>query len=155
MASSTRICSVVTESLSTMDHDAPNGSKGRKMMMQKLRLYLWWKSQLAERKQDGLTHFAFPQVVGHASDGYNKVIGDEDGGMEISEALKRKDREGAERAGSRRRVRGGAPASVSVSKKERGSWLWWKSSRKLSALQNRKQNCLSFFITYRIPTDHF
>ena len=60
MASSTRICSVVTEFLSAMDHDAPNGSKGRKMMMQKLRLYLWRKSRLAERKQDGLTHFAFP-----------------------------------------------------------------------------------------------
>ena len=56
--------------------------------------------------------------MGHASDGYNKVIGDEDGGMEISEALKRKDRERAERAGSRRRVRGGAPASASVSRKE-------------------------------------
>ena len=117
MASSTRICSVVTEFLSAMDHDAPNGSKGRKMMMQKLRLYLWWKSRLAERKQDGLTHFAFPQVVGHASDGYNKIIEDEDR-MEISEALKRKDRERAERAGSRRRVRGGAPASASVSKKK-------------------------------------
>jgi len=118
MASSTRICSVVTEFLSTLDHDAPNGAKGRRMMMQKLRLYLWWKSRLAERKQDGLMHFAFPQVVGHADDGYKKVIGDEDGGMEISEALKRKDRERAERAGSRRRVRGGAPASVSVSRKK-------------------------------------
>jgi len=39
MSSSTRVCSVVTEFLSTMDHDAPNGAKGHKMMIQKLRLY--------------------------------------------------------------------------------------------------------------------
>lgn len=108
MASSTRICSVLTEFLSTMNHNSPSGTKGRKMMMQKFRLYLWWKSKLAERKQDGKFHFALPQVAGHIDDGYKKVIGNDEG---ISEALKKKDREKAERAGSRRRMRGGAPVA--------------------------------------------
>jgi DNA excision repair protein ERCC-4 len=66
------------------------------MMMRKLRLYLWWKGQLSERKQSGKSHFSMPV--------------EEDAG--ISEALKKKDKEKAAKAQSRRRVRGGAPATA-------------------------------------------
>ena len=66
------------------------------MMMRKLRLYLWWKGQSSERKQSGKSHFSMPVK--------------EDAG--ISEALKKKDREKAAKAASRRRVRGGAPAAA-------------------------------------------
>ncbi|KAG5641566.1 hypothetical protein DXG03_004779 [Asterophora parasitica] len=110
MASSTRTCSVLTEFLSTIDHDAPSGLKGRQMMMQKLRLYLWWKTKLAERKKDGKSHFALPDGGGRAGDGFETLYSNDDN---VSEALKKKDKERAERAGSRRRVRGGGAPSVS------------------------------------------
>jgi DNA excision repair protein ERCC-4 len=78
------------------------------MMLQKLRLYLWWKGKLNERKQDGKSHFGLPDVSGLPNPGFQKTYGD---GDNISDALKKKDRERAERAGNRRRVRGGAPAN--------------------------------------------
>ncbi|KAG6917271.1 hypothetical protein DXG01_003219 [Tephrocybe rancida] len=109
MTSSTRTCSVLTEFLETIDHDAPPGSKGRNMMLRKLRLYLWWKAKLAQRKNDGKSHFAFPDVVARNGSVFEKLYGEKDN---ISEALKKKDKEKADRAASRRRVRGGAPAAV-------------------------------------------
>lgn len=84
-----------------MDANAPAGSRGRAMMLRKLKLYLWWKSRLAERKQDGKAPIGLPIKP--------TVGGDEI--IEISEALKKKDREKVERAGSRRRQRGGAPSA--------------------------------------------
>ena len=76
------------------------------MMMKKLRLYLWWKGKLSERKQDGKTTFA-----GTSKDNFDKY-----GDMsEISKALQKKDKEKAEKSKSRRRVRGGAPAGSSSS----------------------------------------
>ncbi|KAF9456163.1 hypothetical protein BDZ94DRAFT_1327152 [Collybia nuda] len=106
MASSTKTCSVLSEFLASMNHDAPKGAKGRSMMLQRLRLYLWWKRKLSKRKEEGKSHFALPNTTGNAKAGYEKTYGD---GENISEALKRKDKERAQRAGSRRRVRGGAP----------------------------------------------
>lgn len=70
-------------------------------MMQKLRVYLWWKSQLSQRKEDGKSPFHLPS-------GTKGANGD---GSSLNEALQRKDREKAERNKGRRRVRGGAPAS--------------------------------------------
>ena len=78
-------------------------------MLRKLRLYLWWKGQLSKRKEDGKSHFGFPD---HASRSYQRMHGD---GEDISEALKRKDKLMADRAASRRRVRGGAPAAAAPS----------------------------------------
>ena len=95
-----------------MDHDAPPGSKGRRMMLRKLRLYLWWKGQLSKRKQDGKSHFGLPDHGSRSTDGHERMYGD---GEEISEALKRKDKLVADRAASRRRVRGGAPATAAPS----------------------------------------
>ncbi len=73
------------------------------MMEDKLRLNLWWKSKLIERKEEGRTPFALPV----------KNLTEKNGEGGISEALKRKDKERQARAANRRRVRGGAPASTS------------------------------------------
>ncbi|KAK7689621.1 hypothetical protein QCA50_007414 [Cerrena zonata] len=89
-----------------MNSDAPLGSQGRKMMEDKLRLYLWWKGKLAERKQDGRTPFAMPS-------GQKSVAL---AASEISEALRRKDKERQARAANRRRVRGGGPSASSSSR---------------------------------------
>ncbi|KIM47303.1 hypothetical protein M413DRAFT_440752 [Hebeloma cylindrosporum] len=96
MTSSTQTCTLLTEFLSELDATAPEGARGRKMMLRKLRLYLWWKGQMNERKQSGKSPFPMPA--------------EEDPG--ISEALKKKDKEKAAKAQSRRRVRGGAPAGA-------------------------------------------
>lgn len=80
-----------------MDADAPRGSQGRRMMEDKLSLYLWWKGKLTERKAEGKGPIALPLGKAKGDDG-------------VSEALKRKDREKQDRAANRRRVRGGAPA---------------------------------------------
>jgi DNA excision repair protein ERCC-4 len=108
MTSSTRTCSLLTEFLSTMDTEASPGSRGRQMMMKKLRLYLWWKGKLSQRKQDGKTPFAMPSTNKDNFDNYGNM-------GEISEALKKKDKEKAEKSKFRRRVRGGAPAGSSSS----------------------------------------
>lgn len=101
MTSSTRTSNLITEYLESMDTDAPSGQKGRRMMERKLRLYLWWKSKLSDRKQDGKPGFGLPDRVGDR-------LTDDAADGEVSEALKKKDRERRERQQSRRRVRGGA-----------------------------------------------
>ncbi|KAF8649572.1 hypothetical protein AX16_005734 [Volvariella volvacea WC 439] len=104
MTSSTRSANTITEYLSVFDHDAPSGAKGRKMMMNKLHLYLWWKGKMSEKKGDGTSRTSNGQKSNQAS-GSKPDEG-------ISEALKKKDRERAEKAASRRRVRGGAPPAA-------------------------------------------
>jgi DNA excision repair protein ERCC-4 len=99
MTSSTKISSVLTKFLSTMDSDATNGMKGRKMMLDKLKLYLWWKKKMAEEKKNEGKEQSIPSRLGRKD---NNLDG-------ISEALKKKDKEKADRTGNRRRVRGGAP----------------------------------------------
>jgi hypothetical protein len=79
------------------------------MMEQKLRLYLWWKSKLAERKKDGREAFHLPN-----KDGQNG----NDAGDHISEALKKKDQETKNRQASRRRVRGGGVAVAPAPRKK-------------------------------------
>ncbi|KAH9934024.1 uncharacterized protein BXZ73DRAFT_89675 [Epithele typhae] len=98
MASSLHTCTLIKDFLRDLDSTAPRGEQGRQMMESKLRLYLWWKGKLSERKTDGKTPIALPK--GRNDD------------TPISEALKKKDREKAERTASRRRVRGGAPAGA-------------------------------------------
>lgn len=95
-----------------MDPDDPPGSKGRRMMLRKLRLYLWWKGQLSKRKQDVKSLFGLPDHARGVGDGFERMYGEGEG---ISEALKRKDKVVAERAASRRRMRGGAPAAAAPS----------------------------------------
>lgn len=72
------------------------------MMLDKLHLYVWWKSKLSEKKKEGQGTFYMPD--GRVRNDSNE------GGSEVSEALRKKDRERQERSANRRRVRGGAPA---------------------------------------------
>ncbi|KAF9482914.1 hypothetical protein BDN70DRAFT_964606 [Pholiota conissans] len=108
MTSSTRSCSLLTEFLSTMDPKAKPGVRGREMMLRKLRLYLWWKRQLKDQKQGSSGASMMPDSSRGTMDGFDRMFAVEDG---LSEALKKKDKEKAARAQSRRRVRGGAPAA--------------------------------------------
>ncbi|KAG0694267.1 hypothetical protein DFH29DRAFT_330248 [Suillus ampliporus] len=107
MTSSPRSSTLVNEFLSEMDGTAPKGSRGRPMMERKLRRYLYWKGENARQKQPRQQppQFSAPQP---------RPALQPDG--EISEALKRKDKTRQERSANRRRVRGGAPATVAPSK---------------------------------------
>ncbi|PFH49381.1 hypothetical protein AMATHDRAFT_147779 [Amanita thiersii Skay4041] len=103
MTSSTRSCQLLRDYLSMMDNDAPRGEKGRRMLLKGLRGYLWWKRQLS------LNNAEATQKATQKSSTTSAGTSSKDG-QGISDALKRKDKERAERAGSRRRIRGGATA---------------------------------------------
>ncbi|KAH8077748.1 hypothetical protein BXZ70DRAFT_695271 [Cristinia sonorae] len=113
MTSSLRTAQLLSEFLSSMDPDAPQGAQGRKMMEGKLRLYLWWKAKFADQRKDGKGGTDGGRTKGSFAPrgGPNSFLpgGDE----HLSEALKKKDRERQERAANRRRVRGGAPTPSS------------------------------------------
>ncbi|KAI0628176.1 hypothetical protein C8Q77DRAFT_1203995 [Trametes polyzona] len=113
MASSLHTCTLIKDFLSTMDADAPRGSQGRRMMEDKLRLYLWWKGKLSERRAEGRAPFAMPKGKDASASGPGSGQGADDG---VSEALKRKDKERQERAMNRRRIRGGASAAPTPSR---------------------------------------
>ena len=85
-----------------MDSDALPGQRGRKMLEDKLRLYLYWKARLSARSAENQP----PSVNNRQS----SPGGDE----ELDPALRKKDRDKAERAANRRRVRGGAPGTISM-----------------------------------------
>lgn len=116
MASSTRTATLLSDFLSNMDPTAPPGQQGRKLLERKLKLYLWWKRKLAERKEDNRGAFAMPERNKDFSGSSQKDAAGE--GQGISEALKRKDQQTRERQASRRRVRGGAPVAVVKSERE-------------------------------------
>ena len=107
MASSTRECNLLTEFLSTLDREAQPGNRGRSMMMRKLRLYLWWKRQA---QKQGDKQIPMPDSNRQTMEGFDRIFAEQD---TISDALKKKDKEKAARAQSRRRVRGGGPAAGS------------------------------------------
>jgi DNA excision repair protein ERCC-4 len=104
MTSSTRSCDLIQDFLDTMDPDAESGRKGRVMMRRRLKGYLGWRGRLntnnpATTKQAG-------------SAGMTSRKGKEKEG-DVNEALRKKDRERAEKSASRRRMRGGAPSTSS------------------------------------------
>ena len=107
MTSSPFTSDLIGEFLSTMDADAPRGSQGRTMMLQKLRRYLWWKSKLNEEKPSQPEPPNPTKGVGGGTQ-HNDASG-------LSEAMKKKDKEKAQRLASRRRVRGGAVPSSGAS----------------------------------------
>jgi DNA excision repair protein ERCC-4 len=74
-------------------------------MEHKLRTYLWWKAKQSERKQ---VASGLQDSVRRPSDNFPQLQGSTD---DLSEALKRKDKEKEERRASRRRVRGGVPGT--------------------------------------------
>jgi DNA excision repair protein ERCC-4 len=106
MTSSSHSCQSLHDYLSMMNPDAPRGAKGHRMLMKGLRGYLWWKKQLSHQKV-GAKSQAMQQP--------SKAVGSSgrtDQG--ISPALKRKDKVLADKANSRRRIRGGATTTAST-----------------------------------------
>lgn len=101
MTASTQTSSLLGEYLASMDYDALPGQRGRKMLEKKLRRYLYWKARLSARSAESQPPSANRRQSPPRND-------------EISPALRKKDRDNAERAASRRRVRGGAPGTVKV-----------------------------------------
>jgi DNA excision repair protein ERCC-4 len=101
MTASTQTSSLLSEYLASMDSDALPGQRGRKMLEDKLRLYLYWKARLSARSAENQP----PSVNNRQSS---------PGGDELDPALRKKDRDKAERAANRRRVRGGAPGTISM-----------------------------------------
>jgi DNA excision repair protein ERCC-4 len=90
-----------------MNPDTPPGQRGRRLLEDKLRLYLYWKSRLATRSAETQP----PSTT---------IREDPPGEDELNPALRKKDRERAERAASRRRIRGGAPSIVNASAQRQG-----------------------------------
>ncbi|KAK0467113.1 uncharacterized protein EV420DRAFT_666448 [Desarmillaria tabescens] len=102
MCSSTTTCNLLSDFMGSLDQTRPKGEWGRKLMMKKLRAWLFWKSRAAK---DGKT--PAPRTNQEQGGDLDDVL---------DEALKKKDRDKADRKASRRRVRGGAPAPASSGK---------------------------------------
>ena len=101
MTSSAQTSSLLSDYLASIDSDAPSGRRGWRMLENKLRSYLYWKARFSARSNEGRSRSTH---IGQ----------DRHGEEELNPALKKKDRDRAERGVSRRRVRGGAPATVGV-----------------------------------------
>ncbi|TCD61999.1 hypothetical protein EIP91_007639 [Steccherinum ochraceum] len=112
MTSSLRTSQLLSDFLSSMDPDEPQGEQGRKMMQDKLRLYLWWKAKLSDNKPDRNDGAKY-KSRGYQPNGRGGSTGARAAGEgELSEALKKKDREREARSANRRRVRGGGPTAA-------------------------------------------
>ena len=110
MVSSLRTATLLNEFLSKMDSEAPPGQQGRKMMEDKLGLYLWWKTRLSGGAQKSKTSLHIPDALWN----YKATVPDEDDGL--NEGLKKKDRDRRDKAAHRRRVRGGGPSQPESSR---------------------------------------
>ncbi len=98
MCSSTTTCNLLGQFMDSLDQTRPKGEWGRKLMMKKLRTWLFWRSRAAK---DGRTP---------APSTNQRQRGDMDDALD--EALKKKDRDKADRRANRRRIRGGAPGAA-------------------------------------------
>lgn len=107
MCSSQRTCELLSEYLSSMVPSAERGSKGRKMMERRLRLYLWWKGKLSSNQKEGRGIFQLP-----ASGPGDAPQHQTEANSGISDALKKKDAVTKDRLANRRRLRGGGPAAA-------------------------------------------
>ncbi|KAJ3925851.1 MAG: hypothetical protein NXY57DRAFT_906565 [Lentinula lateritia] len=115
MCSSTATCTLLNDFLSSMDNTRPKGEWGRRMMLKKLRSWIWWEKRRKMMQEviqsanssgkKGGSNIAQEMVRGESTSG--------NGNEGLSEAMRKKDRERAAQAASRRRVRGGAPVNNS------------------------------------------
>ncbi|THH13224.1 hypothetical protein EW146_g6966 [Bondarzewia mesenterica] len=140
MTSSTRTSTVLTEFLTSMDTDAQAGTQGRKMMEDKLRLYFWWKAKLSE---DGKSRtFERPPDKGSNNPP-----------NEISEALKKKDKDRRERVASRRRVRGGAAGAAASAESGRSRGTADRVGMTLGeeVMRDEAENIAEFLATQSAP----
>ncbi|KAF8999609.1 hypothetical protein BDQ17DRAFT_1499549 [Cyathus striatus] len=121
MTTSLQTCTLLSNFLNAFDPSLPKGAKGRRMMMDRLRTYLWWKGQLSEKRADPNSSKVYAYMPDFESldpvmDVLQAVRGDVPAEGEISEALKKKDKMREEKRQSRRRVRGGAPPSAATNR---------------------------------------
>ncbi|KAF7331499.1 ERCC4 domain-containing protein [Mycena kentingensis (nom. inval.)] len=147
MTSSTRTCRIVSEYLASKDDSLPKGAQGHAMLMKRLRVYLWWKNALARRKADGKPGFGMPDIIpGEPGFGRGYTV-DEAGGSGatnvLSEALKKKDKEKADRNARRRRVRGGAPVASTSARALPGD----SADAALGTMNAEAQDISAFFKT--------
>lgn len=84
-----------------MESDAQPGQRGRKLLEHKLQRHLYWKARLSARSAE---------IQPPSANNRQSSTRDD----ELNPALRKKDRDKAERAASRRRVRGGAPSTADV-----------------------------------------
>ncbi|KAJ7591596.1 hypothetical protein C8J56DRAFT_935948 [Mycena floridula] len=105
MCSSTATCTLLTDFLSSADQKNVKGQWGRRMMLGKLKRYLWWKA-----KQDQEKEFEKRGGKPRPVDTWPGPWTGDDVDEGISSALLKKDRDRVMKQASRRRVRGGAAA---------------------------------------------
>lgn len=99
MTSSIRSAQLLREFLNQMDGDADPGAQGRRLMEDRMRAYLARQAmKKAMQKKDSTAPGGAVTSGGGGRDG------------EVSEALRKKDRERDARIANRRRMRGGAPS---------------------------------------------
>ncbi|KAJ3805049.1 hypothetical protein F5876DRAFT_52472 [Lentinula aff. lateritia] len=111
MCSSTATCNLLNDFLSSMDNTRPKGEWGRRMMLKKLRSWLWWEKR-RKMMQEAMQSANSSGKKGGSNNAQEMVHGGNtsgNGNEGLSEAMRKKDRERAAQAASRRRVRGGAP----------------------------------------------
>ncbi|KAK7448452.1 DNA repair protein RAD16 [Stygiomarasmius scandens] len=117
MCSSNATCTLLTEYLDKMDNKRRKGEWGRRMMLRKLKSWLWWEQKKKWLMEKGGTAgvaavTTFNEMMLRGA-GALEGGGDDDGADEgLSEALKKKDREKIQKQASRRRVRGAAPVGA-------------------------------------------
>ncbi|KAG7444880.1 uncharacterized protein BT62DRAFT_981292 [Guyanagaster necrorhizus] len=99
MCSSITTCNLLNEFMASLDQTRPKGEWGRKLMMKKLKTWLFWKSCAAKDRKT-------------PTRGTNQGQGDDLDDV-LDEALKKKDRDKADRKANRRRIRGGGPGAAS------------------------------------------
>lgn len=114
MTSSTRSCDLIQDFLNSMDPEAESGSKGRVMMRRRLKSFLGWRRRLGSQNSKTKSTTA-KQRNGAGTTSKGKEREDD-----VSEALRKKDRERAEKSASRRRARGGAPPNTGNGGKNTG-----------------------------------
>ncbi|KAL0062171.1 DNA repair protein RAD16 [Marasmius tenuissimus] len=115
MCSSTVTCSLLNEFLTKMDVGRAKGEWGRKMMMQRLKSWLFWEERRKWEKEHAGGNAGEGKKTGGGTSGGGGGVGagSNDFADGLSEALKKKDRERAQKQANRRRIRGGGPAGGS------------------------------------------
>lgn len=110
MCNSHSTCTLLTQYLNTLDRSKDSHTRPSRMMTQKLKSFIYLREveRLASLTASGNNKSPSKGGVGGGRGSPTKIIDVDDG---ISEALKKKDRDKAFRAGNRRRVRGGAPVA--------------------------------------------
>jgi DNA excision repair protein ERCC-4 len=111
MTSSTKNCDLIQEFLDNMDTEAVSGRKGARMMQKRLRTYLFWRGKLEKDLSGDSSSSANASSTNMGGSGKGKERERDSG---VNEALRKKDKERAEKSARRRRVRGGAPSGGST-----------------------------------------